>query len=100
VFGNVIGIAVLDAGGLPTQEMACWIRAETINPVKVNAPLVASLHPLAAHGGKRNSRGRIPDFGFLVDARFGCPAGIPVVVIVEFAVALNIRPVIPECSET
>jgi hypothetical protein len=48
VFGDVVGIAILNAGGLPAHEMAHRVRAKTVDTVEISAPFIAGLHPLAA----------------------------------------------------
>src|SRR6478609_8427046 len=81
VLGNVVGIVVLDAGGLPTEKMPLRVCAEPFNSVQIHAPLHAVVHELATNRGQRNSCSGVPDFPIFIDACPRLPPGSPVMVI-------------------
>src|SRR6185437_9132221 len=114
VFGNVVGIAVLNTSWLPAKKVPLRVKAEAVNPVQVYAPFRAIFHRLAADRGQRNFRGSVPDLLLFIDASLGLPAGVPVVIIafvvqidsqvdpvasrrnLKFAVVADIRPIVSE----
>src|ERR1700757_2130366 len=81
MFGNMVGIAVHDTGGLPAQEASLGIRAQSIDAVKVGAPLRACGHLFLAHRMQRHTSSGNPGMVLFVDSALPLPAGIPVGVI-------------------
>lgn len=43
MFRDVVGIAVLDAGGLPAEEVALGVGAEALDAVEIDTPPSAAL---------------------------------------------------------
>src|SRR6185312_10060180 len=77
IFGNVIGVAIYDAGLLPAHEMTLRIFAETVDAIEIGAPHGAVLDALVADGFERYARGGVPDVIGLVDAALVFEAGVP-----------------------
>src|SRR5262245_17387097 len=94
MFGNVVGVAVDDAGWLPAQKAAHGVGAKPVDAVQVDAPLGGRRHPFSTNGTQRHTRGRVPDAILLIDAALVLPARIPVGVIgVAIAVDGQIDPI-------
>ncbi len=75
VLGHMIRIAMEDAGGLPTEEMAALVRRRAFDAIEVGAPLRAGRDGGTADRAKRDAGGGIPDVGGFVDARGSGPPG-------------------------
>lgn len=111
MFGNMIGVAILDAGRLPTHKTAFWIGSQAVDAVQVHAPPRAGLYGILGNGGKGNTGRRVPDLFFVIDTSERMPARspIPVVAIMieidrevdpvagwrdfEFAIMPDVRPI-------
>src|SRR2546429_1719441 len=99
MFRNVVGIAVRDTRGLPAQEASLRIRAQSIDAVKVNAPLGPCCHLFLAHRMQRHTSAGIPGMILFVDSALPLPAGIPVGVInVAVTVDRQIDPISRWCD--
>lgn len=86
IFGNVIRVAIDDAGLLPAHEMTLWVFAETVDAIEVGAPHGAVFDFLIADRFQRNFRSGVPDVIGFVDAALVFETGIPfgaVSVVVE-----------------
>src|SRR5712664_3064652 len=85
VFGNMIGVALDDAGRLPAHEMTLRIFTEAIDAVEVAAPFRARLYGLIADGLQRDARRGVPHVICLINPseslKSGVPAGVVFLVI-------------------
>ena len=114
IFGNVIGVAIDDAGLLPAHEMTLRVFAKAVDAIEIGAPHGAVLDALVTDRLEWDARGGVPDVVGFVDAALVLEAGVPfgaVSVVIEidskvdpiaggsdfeFAIVADVLPVVAE----